>query len=117
MTKHDSLFVVIKVHRPFDLVVRCDFEGHDLQSDETRRHGEDLGPVGWFVEVLSRLWVGHTSRIAAHYVKVGSSYHASSAVPLNLCEREKSGNSTTLKTQTRRIKREKWSQISCILNV
>lgn len=95
ITKHDSLFGVVKVHRSFDLVVRCDFEGHDLQSDETWRHGEDLGPVGRFVQVLSCLWVGHTCRISAHNVKVGSSYHASSAVPLNLCVTEKLGNSTT----------------------
>lgn len=95
MTKHDSLFGVVKVHRSFDLVVCCNFEGHDLQSDETWRHGEDLGPVGRFVQVLSGLWVGHTCRIAAHNVKIGSSYHASSAVPLNLCVRQKSGSSTT----------------------
>lgn len=84
MTKRDSLFGVVKVHRSFDLVVRSDFEGHNLQSDEPRRHGEHLGPVGRLVQVLSGLGVRHTCRIAAHDVKVGSGYHASSAVPLNL---------------------------------
>lgn len=95
MTNGDSLFGVVKVHRLFDLVVRSDFEGHDLQSDEPRRHGEHLGPVGRLVQVLPGLGVRHTCRIAAHNVKVGSGYHASSAVPLNLhVLREKPGNGT-----------------------
>lgn len=90
----DSLFGVVKVHRSFDLVIRSDFEGHNLQSDEPRRHGEHLGPVGRFVQVLSGLGVRHTCRIAAHDVKVGSGYHASSAVPLNLHMGKKSQETT-----------------------
>lgn len=89
VTNHDSLFGVVKVHRSLDLVVCSHFEGHDLQSDEPRRHGEHLGSVGGFVQVLSGLRVRHTCRIAAHDVKVGSGHHASSAVPLNLHMRER----------------------------
>lgn len=116
MTKDDSLFGVVKIHRSFDLVVCCHFEGHDLQSDETWRHGEDLGPVGRFVQVLSRLWVGHTRRIAAHDVKVGSGYHASPAVPLNLCVGERSHGIALL--QIYRHKTGGWPhKIRRILNV
>lgn len=84
-----SLFRVIKIHRPFDLVVSSNLKGHDLQGDEPRGHGEDLGPVSGFVQVLSCVRVGHACRVAAYDVEVGTRHHSSSAVPLNLWMRTK----------------------------
>lgn len=82
----DSLLGVIEVHGFLGLVVSSDFEGHDLQGDEARRHGQHLGSVSGLVQVLSCLRVGHASRVATHDVKVGASDHPGSAVPLNLCD-------------------------------
>lgn len=81
-----SLLRVVEVHGFFGLVVSSNFEGHDLQGDEARRHGEHLGSVSGLIQVLPCLRVGHARRVAAHDVKVGSGHHPGSAVPLNLCE-------------------------------
>lgn len=78
------LLRVIKVHCPFDLVVSSNFEGNDLQGDEARSHGEDLGPVSGLIQVLSGGGVGHTGRVPTHNVKVGTSHHSRAAMPLDL---------------------------------
>lgn len=79
-----SLLGVVEVHGFFDFVVGGDFEGHDLQGDEARRHGQHLGSVGGLVQVFPSVWVRHAGGVAAHDVKVGAGHHARSAVPLNL---------------------------------
>lgn len=80
----DLLLGVVEVHGPLGLVVSGHLEGHDLQADEPRGHGEDLSTVGGVVQVTARLRMGHASRVAAHDVEVGAGYHAGPAVPLDL---------------------------------
>lgn len=80
----DSLFGVIKIHCSFDLVVCSNLKGNNLQCDEARSHGEDLGPVSGFVQVLPCVRVRHARRVTAHDVEVGTGHHPSSAMPLNL---------------------------------
>ena len=81
------LLRVIEIHRSFDFVVSSDLEGDDLQGDEAGGHGEDLGPVRGFVQVLPRAGVGHPCRVTANDVEIGTGYHSRSAVPLNLWTR------------------------------
>lgn len=82
--KMSLLLGVVEVHGPLGFVVGCHLEGYNLQGDESRRHGEDLSPMGWLVQVLARGWVGHARRIATHDVEVGAGHHSGSAVPLHL---------------------------------
>ena len=83
LTKH-LLLGVVEVHGFLLLVVSCHLEGHDLQGDESRRHGEHLGPMGGFVQVLARVRVRHAGGVATHNVEVGPGNHAGTAVPLHL---------------------------------
>lgn len=75
---------IIEVHSSFDLVVSCDLKRYNLKSDEAWGHGQHFGPMSGLIQVFSRLWMGHASRVPAHDVEVGTSHHSSPTMPLNL---------------------------------
>lgn len=79
-----SLFWIIKIHCPFDLVVSSNLKWNNFEGDEARSHGEHLGSVSGLVQVLSCGRVRHACRVTTNNVEIGPSHHSCSAMPLNL---------------------------------
>lgn len=79
-----SPFGAVKVHGLLGLVVGSNSEGDDLHRGEAGGHGEYLSSMCGFIQILLLRRMRHAGWVSANNVKVCTSNHPCSAVPLHL---------------------------------